>query len=98
MKRAALLFVFLAAAWAQQDMGVFTGVITDASGGVIPDARVIVINRETGETRSVATSEGGAYTVGPLRVGRYDITVEKTGFKKAIEQDLELHAQDRVRA
>lgn len=98
MKSATLLLAFLSAALAQQDMGVITGVVTDASGGVIPAARVTVVNRETSETRTVDTSDGGAYTVGPLRVGRYDVSVEKQGFKKAIEQDLELHAQDRVRA
>jgi hypothetical protein len=98
MKRAAILLIFAAAAPAQQDMGVITGVVTDASGGVIPGARVAVVNRQTGEIRAVETSDTGAYTVGPLRVGRYDVNVEKQGFKKAIEQDLELHAQDRVRA
>jgi hypothetical protein len=78
-------------------MGVVTGVVTDATGAVIPAARVTVTNRETGEARTVETSETGAYTAGPLRIGRYDVTVEKQGFKRSIHENVELHAQDRVR-
>src|SRR5262245_13276690 len=98
MKRVALLLASLSAAIAQQDMGVITGVVTDASGSSVPAAHITVTNRETGEMRTVDTSEGGAYTIGPLRIGRYDVAVEKQGFKKSIQQDIELHAQDRARA
>src|SRR5881396_1848106 len=94
MKSAFLLVAVLGAALAQQDMGVITG----PTGAAVPAARVTVTNRETGETRSVSSSDGGAYTVGPLRVGRYTVSVEKQGFKKSVQQDIELHAQDRVRA
>ena len=98
MKAIALLLVFLSALSAQQDMGVVTGVITDASGLPVPGARVTVINRDTAESRAVETSDTGAYTVGPLRIGRYDISVEKQGFKRTLQQNIELHAQDRARA
>ena len=93
-----LALLLAAALFSQQDMGVITGVVTDATGAGVPGARVTVTNRETNEARAVDTSESGAYTVGPLRVGRYDVAVEKQGFKKAVWQDIELHAQDRVRA
>ena len=100
MKRALLICTaFLGSAlFAQQDMGVITGVVTDPTGAAVPGARVTVTNRETNETRSVETAETGAYTIGPLRIGRYDVAVEKQGFKKAVWNDIELHAQDRVRA
>ncbi len=83
---------------AQQDMGVITGVITDTTGAVVPGAKVTVINRDTNESRFTETAETGTYTVGPMRVGTYDITVEKAGFKKAVWKGISLHAQDRVRA
>jgi hypothetical protein len=82
----------------QQDMGVITGVVTDATGLAIPAARVTATNRETGETRAAETTETGAYTVGPIRIGRYDLAVEKAGFRRAVQEELGLHAQDRVRA
>ena len=89
-----------ALAWglpAQQDMGVITGLVTDGTGAAVPGAQVRVLNRETNEAREAATETAGTYTVGPLRVGTYDVTVEKTGFKKALWQGIEVHAQDRVR-
>ncbi|MGH8248548.1 MAG: carboxypeptidase regulatory-like domain-containing protein, partial [Gammaproteobacteria bacterium] len=59
---------------------------------------MVIVNRDTNETRSTETSETGSYTVGPLRIGTYDISVEMPGFKKSVWQGITLHAQDRVRA
>lgn len=86
------------AAWAQQDMGVITGLVTDSTGAAVPGAKIVVVNRDTNESRFTETGETGTYTVGPLRVGTYEITVEKAGFKKAVWKGIALHAQDRVRA
>ena len=83
---------------AQQDMGVITGIVTDTSGGIIPQANISVANQETNETRRGLTGPTGAFTIGPLRVGSYDLTVEKAGFKKRVWKGIEVHAQDRVRA
>lgn len=83
---------------AQQDMGVITGLVTDASGAIVPDARLAAVNRATGESRPATTSDTGAYTIGPLRIGVYDISVEKDGFRRAVVNGIELHAQDRARA
>jgi hypothetical protein len=90
--------IFAASLFAQQDMGVITGLITDATGGTVPAARITVTNRATNETWQTDTSETGTYTAGPLRVGSYDVSVEKAGFKKALWQNISVHAQDRVRA
>src|SRR6516165_7228735 len=82
----------------QQDMGVITGLVTDATGAAVPAVRVTVTNVETNETRVGETGATGAYTIGPLRVGAYDVTVEKSGFKREIWNAIPLNAQDRVRA
>src|SRR5260370_36002138 len=97
MKRAFLLVAAMSAALAQQDMGVITGVITDPTGAAVPAARVTVTNSETNETRTVSTSDGGAYTVGPLRVGRYTVAVEHPVFQKAEHREIQLNAKDRAR-
>ena len=98
LKLACPLVLLAAGLSAQQDMGVLTGIITDATGAAVPGARVVVLNRDTNESRFAETSEAGAYTVGPLRVGTYDVTVEKAGFRKTAWQGIAVHAQDRVRA
>src|SRR5579862_7160984 len=83
---------------AQQDMGVITGVVTDQSGGAVAGAHVVATDTETNETRAADTQPTGAYTIGPLRVGTYSVTVEKPGFKKDVWPGIILHAQDRARA
>ena len=98
MPRLAIAALSALALFAQQDMGVITGLITDSTGAAIPNARITVVNRDTNEARGVETEATGTYTIGPLRIGRYDVTVEKAGFKRAVLQAVELHAQDRVRA
>ena len=95
---AALLMTLSLSASAQQDMGVITGLVTDPSGGAIVGARITVTNLDTNETRTVVTSEAGVYTVGPLRVGRYSVTAEMQGFKRAVYPEIRLSAQDRARA
>jgi hypothetical protein len=88
----------ITAAWGQQDMGVITGLVTDATGAAVPGARVTVVNRDTNETWATETSGTGTYTAGPMRIGAYEVVVEKTGFTKAVARDIVLHAQDRRRA
>ncbi|MBM3788326.1 MAG: carboxypeptidase regulatory-like domain-containing protein, partial [Acidobacteria bacterium] len=96
----AILALFASALWlpAQQDMGLITGIVTDSSGAAVPGARVTVVNPATNESRTVQTAEAGAYTVGPLRIGTYDVSVEQPGFKKAAWTGITVSAQDRVRA
>lgn len=83
---------------AQQDMGVITGLVLDSSGAAIPNARVTATNIETNEVRAVETSASGTYTIGPLRIGQYQVAVERDGFKRAVVTGLRVSAQDRVRA
>ncbi|MEZ5353668.1 MAG: carboxypeptidase regulatory-like domain-containing protein [Bryobacteraceae bacterium] len=98
MSRVVLAAVFaVAIAYAQQDMGVITGLVTDASGAAVAGGSVTATNLDTAETRQVSTSETGAYTIGPLRIGRYSVAVELAGFKRAVFPELRLSAQDRAR-
>ena len=92
-----LSFAISGTLFSQQDMGVVTGIVTDVSGAVVAGARVVATDTETNETRTVETLASGSYTVGPLRLGTYDITVEKPGFKKEIWRGVAIHAQDRAR-
>jgi hypothetical protein len=79
-------------------MGVITGVVTDETGAAVGGARVVATDTETNEKREVETQITGAYTIGPLRLGTYNVAVEKSGFKKELWTGIVLHAQDRVRA
>jgi len=73
-------------AFAQLPTGTILGSVRDATGAVLPGASITLRNANTGATRTVLTSETGAYRVPALTVGRYDITVELPGFNTAVEQ------------
>src|SRR5215472_11755364 len=80
----ALLCCFAAiSAWAQTtSMGTITGLVTDQSSAVVPDATVAVKDTSTNEVRTITTNSAGRYVFVNLPPGTYDITVTKTGFQK----------------
>jgi hypothetical protein len=60
--------------------------VGDTSGASIVDAKVTVTNEATNVSVSSTASSAGTYVFPNLLVGTYTITVEKTGFKKAIQK------------
>ena len=66
------------------------GVITDASGAVVPSATVTARNTETGVTRTTASDNDGTYLVLVLPVGRYEVRVVKAGFQNSTRGGIDL--------
>src|ERR1700733_12477631 len=73
---------FSAPALAQNDVGSIVGFVTDSSGAVVPNAKVIVKNEGTGESRTVTTDSSGHYAIPNLPPTSYTMTAEATGFQK----------------
>src|SRR5712664_1195608 len=73
----------VSAAFAQGEQATVTGIVTDESGAVVPNARVTVTNIETRVTREAQTNGEGQYRVPYLSPGRYELTVESKGFSMA---------------
>src|SRR5438094_4373427 len=63
------------------DRAVITGIVTDSSGSAIPDAKVTIIDENTGAKIVVGTTTAGNYSTPPLILGTYTVQVEKDGFK-----------------
>ena len=65
----AVLFSFTAAFLQGQTStaGLITGVVTDSTGAVIPNATVTVTNTATGFTRVAQTNADGNYDAIPIR-------------------------------
>src|SRR5579875_107693 len=63
-----------------QELGSISGLVTDASGSVIPNAQVTVTNEQTGATRNLQTNQAGNYNVPDLVIGKYTLTVSAPGF------------------
>ncbi len=77
------LFVLLASAAAlAQTTATIVGTVTDASGAVVPNAKITVTQKETGLTRQVQSNDRGVYVVPLLPVGNYSVSAELAGFKR----------------
>ena len=72
---------------AQANAGL-TGTVTDATGATISGANVTITSAGTGEKNRTVTSSAGTYAVTGLVPGVYSITVEANGFKKEIQNSV----------
>lgn len=63
------------------DRAIITGVVTDASGAAVPDARVTITDEQTGVKTVVGSNSAGNYSTPPLILGTYRVDIEKQGFK-----------------
>jgi Carboxypeptidase regulatory-like domain/TonB dependent receptor len=70
--------------------GNINGTVTDSSGAAVPNATVVVLNTDTGISRSITTNSGGAYTANFLQPGRYEVTLGGGGFGKIDRKNLVL--------
>ena len=84
---ACALLALPAAVFAQE--AVFTGTVTDSTGGVLPGVTVIAINDATGNRFEGVTDERGIYRI-PARVGAYTISAELSGFTTATRSGVQL--------
>jgi hypothetical protein len=66
--------------FSQTITGSVTGTVTDASGAVIPGAKVTASALKTGVTTSTTTNAEGVYSIRFLTIGNYRVTVDAPGF------------------
>ena len=88
--RFASCLLFLTGLALAQDRGTITGIITDTTGAAVPDAQVVLRSPATGLTQIVTSGQDGGYTFLYLPVGRYSVTTEKQGFRKAEASDIQV--------
>lgn len=81
---------------AQNIFGRLSGTVTDASGGVVPKAKITIANEATHLTRTTATGDNGYYVVEDLPVGTYSLTVEAENFKKYTRTGIDVTAGGRA--
>lgn len=67
---------------AQTGNAIVRGAVTDASGSVVPTAKVRLQNVATNIISETSTSTDGLYYFADVRPGSYTVSVENTGFKR----------------
>ncbi len=95
----AVLAVFLISvpAFSQGAAGRIVGTITDANGGSISGASVVITDVDRGTTRSLVTDDSGAYNAPNLLPGNYKVRAEFKGFKAIERQNIALEVAAEVR-
>src|SRR5215472_27962 len=91
MTRLLVFVLFTLSAFAQSSTtAVLTGVVTDPTQAVIPDAKVTVTRVDTGQSRDSKTGPDGQYRLILLPPGGYEVKVEKAGFQTQAKRRIEL--------
>ena len=91
-----LLLLHLVGLLHAQDRGTITGSVLDSSGAVLPTAKVTLLNPATGQKQTVDTNAEGSYTFLSLTAGRYSVTAEKDGFRKAEAPNVQVQVNHRT--
>ena len=97
IRMAALCALAISAVFAQVTTANFYGIVTDASGAVVPGAVVTLTHEGTGAVISRVASTTGEFGFDLLRIGSYMLRIEAQGFKRFESKNLELNAGQSVR-
>lgn len=89
---AAAFFLLFGALLPAQTTGVIEGTLRDASGGVLPNADVRVIQQETEAQRTLKTDPRGFYQALELTPGTYRVEAVAAGFQATARPGLSLSA------
>ena len=82
---------------AQTITGTITGIVRDASGGVLPGATITMTQLQTGRQETAVSDGEGRYTSAPLQLGTYRVEAGLPGFKSAAQAGIELTINDVAR-
>ena len=80
---------------AQADQGAITGLVSDNSGAVIPNADVTLTSIDTGLTLQTKADSSGNYVFSPIKIGNYKVTATAEGFSSTTQENIQVHVQDR---
>jgi len=93
-----LLLIFLAVATPFRLLGQnsatsdIRGTVTDASGSVLPEIEVTIIEIQTGVVKHLTTNSSGLYDAVSILPGKYTVTFSKPGFKTEVTSGIILEA------
>ena len=77
--------------------GSISGTVKDPSGAVVPGVSVTLVNLDLATSYKASTDQQGFYSFPAIPVGRYELTVESTGFKTQKKTGLIVDADAAVR-
>jgi hypothetical protein len=91
-----LLVVQTQIVFGQVDQGSVSGTVTDASGAVIPNAKVTLLNKDVGLSLETTTKGSGEYIFTPVRIGNYSLSVTAPGFSTTTQENMQVNVQQHL--
>src|SRR5580692_6851270 len=85
-------------AFSQEVNATLVGTVTDATGAVVPGAKITATESQTNVSRITVTNESGNYTFPNLPPGSYVVTVEAQGFKREMRRDVTVQVDSTTRS
>ena len=89
-----LVLVLLSATmvFAQTSRGTVSGVVTDPTGAIVPNAKVTLVELATTTSRETVTNAAGIYRFDSVSLGLHKVSVTAPGFNKAEATNVEVRA------
>jgi len=85
-----LLAGCITAVSAQENTGLITGIVTDASGAGVPSATISATSDLLPKGIEAESDAQGKYILPRLPIGTYTLTVGKQGFSKLVQRNIEV--------
>jgi hypothetical protein len=82
------LFLFVPGALKAQNQGTVTVTVQDASGALIPNAKLELVENRSNSTRPAETDSKGLHAFVNLSIGTYHLTVSRDGYQTKVYQDV----------
>jgi len=90
----ALALLLPAALLAQAYFGTVSGVLSDTSGAVLPNARVLLTDLQKGFTFKTTSDSTGNYLFRSIPPGQYSVTAEMEGFERTVQERVKVDVNE----
>ncbi len=67
-----------------------SGIVTDPTGALVPNATITIRNTDTGATRTVTSNSEGFYSAPNLLPGNYEVKISAKGFSTTLQKGIVL--------
>jgi Carboxypeptidase regulatory-like domain/TonB-dependent Receptor Plug Domain len=98
LRRVSVIFLFLtfaSLAFAQE--ATIVGTVTDPTGAAVPNVVITITSAATGQIRTLSSNDVGQFVAPNLKIGRYSVRAQASGFKVVEQKDVVLNVGDRTR-
>ena len=90
-----LLLGLASLAFAQE--ATMVGTVTDPTGAAVPNVAITITSAATGQVRTLASNDVGQFVAPNLKIGKYSVRAQASGFKIVEQKDVVLNVGDRTR-